>query len=501
MRSIITNKLVLPISIFLISLLLMGCDDVAPGGVLAAQTGVQVDERFIDFYARLGGADVVGPAISPMFSYGTVSYQYTLTCLMAYDSQLQGPRQYYLAGTGADMGLDQPSVQPPNDADLRYVDGHVIPQMFIKLYDQLGARLVGSPLTEARYNPELQRYEQYFNNVGFFSRNGNGQDDVFLLAYGSWKCGDTCIGLDVGSAIVKVPEQVDERFAKSVSRLGPALTGFAVSESYTTPDGYVEQIFENVVLMVNPKQPGRVFLRPVTVALGMEPEPLVTANQHKGMTFVPIQGGKGYNVSQAFLDYLAQHGGNDAAGPPIGEYNLLRENVYRQCFVNLCLEEYPDVGEPLRIRPSPLGRSYLSLPRQPLEQAKPASEKAVSTPIVLPTELPAPAQTDPPRGQVSLETWVRHPVISPGASQELYVLVLDQKVAVRDVEPDLTILLPDGSHKLLYMLPTGKDGESRYQLDGLDVPAGSVIKYEVCVYYPRGETTCVQGSYLVGQGP
>ncbi len=370
-------------------------------------------------------------------------------------------------------------------------------------------------MTEARYNPEMRRYEQFFTNVGFYRLENEPPEAVHLLAYGSWKCGGDCSQVDPYTARVVLPDLTGEPFRKPVARLGPSFTGFALTEMYTTPDGYQEQVFENLVLMVNPKKPGKVFLRPVTVRLGIEPEPLVKANGKAGMEFVAIQGGKGYNVARAFLDYLALHGGQDAAGPPIGEYNQLRENVYRQCFVNLCLEEHLDLSEPLRVRPAALGHSYLTLPRQGLEQpaaagsggagpekpAAAADATADAAASAAPTQPPEPQVTEPPDTQVNLKGWVRNPVIAPGGVQEFGVLVLEQNVPVQDVEPDLAIILPDGTRKMLYMLPTGDDGESHYQLEGLDAPSGSAVGFEICVYYPRGETTCVQGSFLVWQEP
>ncbi len=77
------------------------CDDVAPGGVFAAQSDRQVDALFADFYKRLGGSDLLGPVISPLFSYGDVSYQYTLAGLMALRRQPARAETVLPGGAGA----------------------------------------------------------------------------------------------------------------------------------------------------------------------------------------------------------------------------------------------------------------------------------------------------------------------------------------------------------------------------------------------------------------
>jgi hypothetical protein len=49
------------------------------------------------------------------------------------------------------------------------------------------------------------------------------------------------------------------------------------------------------------------------------------------------------------------------------------------------------------------------------------------------------------------------------------------------------------------MNPTGSDGQSIYTLEPIDTPLGKTVKYQVCVYYQPGESTCVEDSFLVWQ--
>ncbi|RPI87900.1 MAG: hypothetical protein EHM41_03340, partial [Chloroflexi bacterium] len=44
---------------------------------ITQESGVSVDPLFREFYEMLGGKDILGPAISPTFSFANHTYQYT----------------------------------------------------------------------------------------------------------------------------------------------------------------------------------------------------------------------------------------------------------------------------------------------------------------------------------------------------------------------------------------------------------------------------------------
>ena len=75
------------------------------------------------------------------------------------------------------------------------------------------------------------------------------------------------------SALVVLPYHTDEVFREAVGRLGADFTGFAIKEAYQTPDGYTEQVFENVVLVSDPENPNRVFVRPIVESPGVQSRP------------------------------------------------------------------------------------------------------------------------------------------------------------------------------------------------------------------------------------
>lgn len=459
--------------------------------VLSAPGVYEVDLLFKNFHRQLGGEAVLGAAISHPFTYGKKSFQYTLAGLMAYDPQAPDHARYSLAPIGLDLGVLEASVQPPNDPELRYVDGHIIDPLFLPLYQKLGeGRGAGKPLTEARYNPAMQRVEQYFENLGFYRSDSDTSGSVRLIAYGPWKCATSCsppAGLTPDS-LVEPPLPVAPEFRKAVERLGQGFTGFALSAAYTASDGASEQVYENVLLAILPGEEGRVVLRSLPIKLGISPEPLEPASENEDMLFYPIGESGGYNVPQVFMDYLAQHGGLDASGPPITSRVAVRDGVYRQCFANLCLEEHCHEQGALRIRLTPLGYTFWQAQSQSLDQG-----------IDQPTLTPKQALTQLAEGGVVILVWEKFPVIPPGKRQEINVVVLKGDKPIPDQHSDLILTLPAGESLRYDMDPTGSDGKSIYILEPIDTPLGKTVKYQVCVYYQPGEATCVEDSFLVWQ--
>lgn len=447
---------------------------------------IGVDALFKEFYNDLGGEESLGAAISPAFTYGEISYQYTQAALMAYNPRAEGRERFYLAAIGLDTGLMQAAEPPPADANLHYVNGHTIDPSFWRLIQDLGGlSRAGSPITEPRYNPAKKRIEQYFENLGFYRQES--EPNAHLLAYGLWRCGESCASppLWPTEAEVVLPPPVGAEFKMAVSRLGEHFVGFALSQPYTAPDGSVEQIFENVALRIAPGQTGRASLLPLTKMLGMEAAPLLPPNSQPGMFFYPVQENLGYNLPQEFLDYLAQHGGLDASGAPIGEAIQTSEGVLRQCFVNLCLEKHERESGALQIRPAPLG--YLLWESRNLNDA-PLNEQ------------PSPSEIPPVRvvqGSVTLLAWKRYPLLAPGQPQEVGVTILENNRPVSGVHVELIFPLADQSQRSLSLPPAGEDGQSSLTLEVPEVAAGTMITYTLCAYYPRGQTTCVDDSFLV----
>jgi hypothetical protein len=502
--------------IFIVFLLLLSaCDDATISDPFIADQ-VEVDPTFREFYDLLGGRETLGPAISPLFAYGEVKYQYTVAALMVRDPSAPGNQKLQLAALGLDMGITEDAVPRIEGQGGRYIDGHLINEIFVPMYERIGgARYVGKPLTEMHFNPDKRRFEQYFENLGMYWLEGDAQDSIHLHAYGAWKCDASCRQPPLGSSTVILPSEVDDRFAGTVNRLGADFTGFAITDAYTTPDGYIEQVYENIVLIATPKKPRRVSIRGMSERLGILPEPLVESNGMEGYSFYEIRDGRGYNVLQKFMDYLAFHGGIEVSGPPIGELNTIKDGVQRQCFANLCMEQQISASGKVAIRPAQIGYTYRKMAVSSVDSSapsveEPAAPKNQSEPQVEPAPVQeqqapavdAPAEvTAPDARELGVQVWETFAMVSPDQSQEIGVGVFENNTPLANIEPDIIVVLPDGSSHTYYMYPTTSDGQTRLLIDPINAPNGTIIPYQVCIYNLNGSKFCVKDSFLIWTNP
>jgi hypothetical protein len=320
---------------------------------------------------------------------------------------------------------------------------------------------------------------------------------VHLLAYGVWKCGESCAHPLVVLDEVVLPKPIDKQFLPWVIKLGPDLTGFAITPAYTTPDRLIQQVFDHLVLAINPQQPEQIILLPVPEKLGILPEQPQPSSYNKGMAFYPIQGDIGYEVPSYFVDYISQHGGFEISGPPISHFKPL-EKVSSQCFQNYCLEEDQGIDGMLRIRPSPLGY-YLS---QLLNQMQPAQTITPANVIPLQeTVTPNKSTVVGSSNEISLQVRELYPWINPQQNQEIVVNVSMNGVPVEKIEPYLTVYLPSNQKITRKMPPTGKNGQTSLVLDTIEAPNSTIIPYQVCIPFSDGASYCARGQFLVWYSP
>lgn len=523
MRKDLTRNVFIALLMATLALLAAACEESGSLSYSLLPEQYIVDPVFRDFYELLGGQDTLGPAISPLFEYKGVKYQYTLAALLVYDVYQPDGQRFLLGALGLDLRIAEPPVPQPEGENSRYINGHVIYAGFVSLYERLdGIRFVGKPLTEVHYNAAKRRYEQHFENLGFYWMEDTPEDEVYLLAYGAWKCDASCRRPPSGNGVVELPYRVAPMFADSVERLGADFTGFAISDAYQTPDGFTEQVFENLVLALDPLQPARVFSRAITARLGYRPEPPHPNRSQERYTFYAIQGDMGFHIPLHFWEYLSKHGGIEISGAPIGGLAQVKSNIYRQCFVNLCLDEEHLSGGRVRVRPAPLGYSYRLLPvlelretqtlpeyppsNQPENAPAQESPSAPEAPAAqAPTLAPEPAlslgvSSAAHSGEMSVQVWESSPMVGPNQSQEIGVSVFLDGAPLQEVEPDLVVMLPEG-RKTYYLFPTGADGQSRQMLEPVNAPSGTLIPYEVCIYARNMDRFCVRDSFLIWQNP
>lgn len=151
-------------SLIVIAALFSGCNVETTSNAASPIYQDGVDLRFREFYDWLGGEKVLGPVISGKFNDEERDYQYTVAALLVYVPDNEDSQRFQLAPLGFEMGIAEPPMDPDTPG------GHEIYPSFINLYNQMGGlRYVGYPISDARYNADKGRIEQFFENVGFLS--------------------------------------------------------------------------------------------------------------------------------------------------------------------------------------------------------------------------------------------------------------------------------------------------------------------------------------------
>ena len=448
---------------------LVGCDAPAP------QPSLTVDPVFREFYARLGGEEILGPPISPVYEEKGRTQQFTSKALLVYDPAASRSMQFYLMHLGREI-ISLPDV--PSETFEVYSG-------FLEMYRQLGgARYVGRPLTSVQVEPEYRRITQYFENLGFYQLESDPPDVVHLLDYGAWKCADFCSYQSPKESVPRLPEDSttggrDSNFNAAIERLNPDLSGAPLTSIYPNPtDGKLEIIFENIVPYEDPASANGVSLRPLPALLGIPPDP-----PHQGSTgtdgiFITTGNNLGYDVPEYFDDYIKLNGGYDFIGKPISNYKQITNNLYRQCFENLCLDYHTDEPEAFRIQPMALGRRY----RQQQREAGNAPDSLEG---------------------LTIEVWESNHLINSTQTQTIYALVRDSGIPLYNIDLSLTVTLPDGSQQTALFPPTNSSGQTSLTIGPFAGQNSDVFTYEVCVENIMDDAApdCALADFLIWGNP
>jgi hypothetical protein len=457
----------------LIASLIVACSEQNPSAKPVNSQFYAIDPQFRELYNKLGGASVLGKAISPLQKNGDTQEQYTMGALFVYNPQMPQKR-FHLAPIGLDLGIGEPAVAKGSQPGGYYAGGHYVYKNFVDFYAQIGAeKNVGKPLTEVRFNQEKRRYEQFFENLGFYQLEGEPPDSVHLLAYGAWKCGSPCSVNPPANALISQEPVIKPPFSDGVRKLGADFTGAPLSEAYKAVDGKLEQIFENVVLMYDTGDSSGVRLRPIEGMFGVSPDALEADNHDPAFTFHPVQGDKGYNIPNFLMNYINQHGGLDVTGPPISTYSQLSDQVHHQCFLNLCL----NVNQDHTVQPAPLGYTYRDQFRKAASQSTLAASNGDK--------------------EVTLQVWNSYPMVSSTQEQEIGISIQENNAPLVNLEPVLVLTLPDGTQQPYKMPPTNQDGQSHFRVGPVSAPNGTLIPYQVCISIRSNERYCYKDSYLI----
>lgn len=433
--------------------------------VPTAEGTYPVEPLFQGLYNQLGGQATLGPAISPLLSENGNYYQYTSASLMEYDPQMPEAKRARLYPLGLEMGVgDNPRIYPPG-VNGRFVEGFLVYDKFVPLFDRLGGvSVVGRPLGEVHWNTGKNRYEQYFENVGFFWIDGDAESAVYLLAYGDWKCGQQCQNRERIDASIDIPISYVTPIRTKALSLGLEFTGLPLTAPSLGEDGRVEQLYENVLLASDIQASADVRLIPLPELVGRLREAPSSPDPKPGMLFVPIEENLGYNVPVPIDEYIKSHGGYELVGLPISHVSRMNGSRLEQCFVNMCLQGDLQVDGTLAVSPVPLGYDNDSL-----------------------------TQVD----DVTIRTWESKPLVAPHEEQELGVIVLSGGVPAAGVAIELGVHQPDGDERIYQLPPTDDRGESKLKLDPMNAKSGTLVPYKACAQLKNQQRFCVIDSFVI----
>lgn len=489
--------------LFFFGLILTACgpqsEEAVTGSGGPART-YAINDQFKNLYNRMD--KICGPAISPFFEKKGKKYQYTISCLFIYDPNQPAIKRNSLAPLGYQWEVEEPAEPEPEDKDKVHINGHVVWDEIMPFYRKHGTGVIGKPLTGVHFNPDQNRYEQFYENMGFYRFIDEPEGQVHLMPYGAWMCGKACLStgvipLNLSTLPPSLPndpalQEAEAAFTTTAERLGRDFVGSSRSTTYQAQDGMYEKVFDNVVMFSSPQSPERVQFRPLPQLVKITPEPPVPERSDPGMYFYSTMQDLGYNIPILFMTYITQHGTLEVSGNPITELLKMKNGISRQCFVNICLEYHTQAPGTLKVRPSALGLEYQKIQVQPTD-----------VPVLVtqpePTELPTPQPTHVSQA-LSLQVWERYPMLPPTQAQEIGVALFEGLQPLSNIGFSITAELPDGSVRTTVMPPTGGNGQTSAILDPFDVPIGTIITYQVCITNLLDRPVCVSESFMIWDG-
>lgn len=474
------HRIWLVIPIILLVFLLSACSENL--GLPTTISSYPVDSVFREFYSMLGGQGMLGPAISVIEEHQDLQCQYTERALMCYNPAITDETRYRLYPLGPELGIQPDRHLANSTSGERLVDGIAIYEKFQPLYDRLyGARYVGKPLTELRINQDLQRVEQYFENVGFFQALNDPNGPVALIPYGAYKCTGHCSAYSNELFAVIKANSVEQPFGPAVARLGgPSAVGAMLLKPQTDADGSIQQLSTNVMFSAPGGDISQARLLPLPQMLGYQVQPLTAQNVHPQLVFYEISDGLGHNVPKPFDTFIALHGGWPLAGIPTSEVvELAGQKLYEQCFENYCLLYDPSATDALKVRMAPLGQEYLT--------QHPAPEEAQ-------------IRNDFSPESIALTISADKPSLNDNETQTIRVSVQQVKTAkpLERVEASLLISTPGKPQARTFLPPTDANGLTQAAIPPQpDLSNGTRLVYQVCLNLPSDQPICAQESYLI----
>jgi hypothetical protein len=470
------SRQVLSIVSLLIILFINACTsstDVSTSGIY------NVDPTFSDFYREFGAVNTLGPAISPSYVNQGVTYQYVVSGLMSYNPNEVPLRRFHFSPIASSEWHINGLVEPaPQDSNLHYANGHKIWEEIWSFYDQYSPDIIGLPVTSVQVNDAKQRYEQYFEGLGFYRNYSDTPGEIHLMPYGSWMCGNECQYRVTDTTIPaasysRLYSATELLFLQASERFGYGFSGAPLVAPRLGSDGNYEMVFENVSMYIDPSNGSQIRLRPLPSWLGIQADQPKAPVEAGWLSFYQIQDGLGFNVPKTFTEYINNHGSTDYFGSPITEYRSLSDEGYSQCFTNVCLEYHPTAPIGLQIRPHSLGTEYLTLGAK--------------------SSTPGPSFSE----ALQVNAWEDFPLIPSGHIQVINIEATQNNTPMMGITFSLVVKQPDGITKTYMLDPTGDDGKTSIELDPINGPNGAIVQYEVCVIGGVSPQVCFSRSYTI----
>jgi hypothetical protein len=470
------SRQVLSIVSLLIIFLINACTsstDTSTSGIYA------VNPTFSDFYREFGADNTLGPAISPSYVNQGVTYQYVVSGLMSYNPNEVPLRRFHFSPIASSEWHINGLVEPaPQDSNMHYASGHKIWEEIWSFYDQYSPDIIGLPVTGVQVNDAKQRYEQYFEGLGFYRNYSDAPGEIHLMPYGSWMCGKECQYRVTDTTIPAASysrqySATELLFLQASERLGYGFTGAPLVAPRLGSDGNYEMVFENVSMYIDPSIGSQIRLRPLPSWLGIQADQPKAPVEAGWLSFYQIQDGLGFNVPNTFTEYINNHGSTDYFGSPITEYRSLSDGGYSQCFTNVCLEYHSTAPIGLQIRPHSLGAEYLTLGAK--------------------SSTPGPSFSE----ALQVNAWEDFPLIPSGHNQVINIEATQNNTPMMGIAFSLVVKQPDGITKTYTLDPTGDNGKTSIELDPINGPNGAIVQYEVCVIGGVSPQVCFSRSYTI----
>ncbi|MBS1248583.1 MAG: hypothetical protein MAG431_00135 [Chloroflexi bacterium] len=459
-----------------------------------------VTPRFREAYGILQweGEYILGESVSSLCKTPDteVERQYFENGVLVYNPYVSP--HYYLDTLDNNLipGHVVPLKNVPTSA--RLVGDWILLNEFVSLYEEHGERWLGEPTTSTLWNPQLERYEQYFENMAAFRYEGDPPDRVRFLPAGEMKysltgCGE--VGLE--NPLVSPPVdpsysgELDSNLAKvAESRLGSSFVGLQLTGDFWADDGKKELIYENVAIYADESSPMGISLRPLPVILGYPTDSLETPQE--GMYFRAISGEQGYNIPGYFNSFISLHSGHELAGEPISRLQDLGNSITQQCFENYCLRYDPKLSPREQVSLLPLGIEYKgsvdTSGSSPSSTSPSSSTSSAPSPTPLPTQTPA----------LEMFIWVLYSQITSVQSQMFGVCVQAGDDAL--YEYSARLLFPSDGNNFSFPSPDDK-GCAYVKLPPIEKSNGTLIEYQVCITSSWGERLCANDNFLIWGNP